>query len=97
MYYVRRGKIQLSTSNLHDDSALVVKEGKFFGETALILIKPRIHTATALEETELIVVDQKSFKANMSVNPVFAHIIKTILKRMKAITTLHRETGKIEL
>jgi len=92
MYYIREGKIKLSISrNGHEKVLSVLTDGAFFGETALIDGKPRIATATAIEPTELLIVDEGSFESNLASNPVLSHILKTVIARMRNIAELYYE------
>ncbi len=89
MYFVRKGKVKIVASSWGSQTILtVVEEGGFFGETALIDDTPRINSAVALEETELLVIDRESFQANLASNPVLKHILETLIQRIKDITAL---------
>lgn len=92
MYYIREGKIKISIRGGDQEKVLsVLTDGAFFGETALIDGKPRIATATAIEKTELLIVNKESFEADLDANPVLAHMLKTVVQRMRDIAELYYE------
>lgn len=90
MYYIREGRINLSTrKNGYEKVLTTLEKGDFFGETALIDEIPRITTATAIEETELIIIDRDSFEANLTANPAITHILKNVIQRLRDALTLY--------
>lgn len=90
MYYIREGRIKISVGKNGCEKVLtVLKEGDFFGETALIDDTPRLGTATALGETELIIIDKESFEANLTANPAIAHILKNLIQRLRDTLTMY--------
>jgi CRP/FNR family cyclic AMP-dependent transcriptional regulator len=98
MYYVRKGRIKIIVNGWGKETLLtVVEEGGFFGETALIGDTPRINTAVALEEAELIVIDRQSFDANLAANPVLKYILETLIERIKEITALVYEKDEVKI
>jgi CRP/FNR family cyclic AMP-dependent transcriptional regulator len=95
MYYIREGRIKISVGkNGYEKVLTVLKEGDFFGETALIEDTPRLGTAIALEETELIIIDKESFEANLTANPAIAHILKNVIQRLRDVLTMYTSKEK---
>ena len=92
MYYIREGKIKITIKRgKHEKVLSILTDGAFFGESALIDEKPRMATATAIEKTELLIIDKDSFQANLNSNPVLSHILKTVIHRMQNIAELYYE------
>ena len=60
---------------------MILEEGDFFGEMAVIDKGPRSATATATEEAKCIVLNEELFEQQMQNN---ARIVKKILKNMSA-------------
>lgn len=85
MYLIRSGKIKLSKGSEEEERIVaILKDGDFFGEMALIDGSPRATTATAIEDTSLMVIDKESFRARIGENPLFEYIIHTLTKRLRA-------------
>ncbi len=84
MYFIREDKIKLSKGTGSEEKVLaILKEGDFFGEMALIDGSPRSATATALEDTTLIIIDKNSFMERITENPLVAYIVETLTKRLR--------------
>lgn len=95
MYYIREGKIKISITRGGQEKVLsILTEGAFFGEAALVDNKPRIATATAIKDTELLIVNKESFEANLEANPVLSHILKTVVQRMRDISDIYYQEEK---
>ena len=84
MYFIREGKIKLSKGSGNEEKVLaILKEGDFFGEMALIDESPRSATATALEDTTLIIIDKNSFMERITESPLVAYIVQTLTRRLR--------------
>jgi CRP-like cAMP-binding protein len=82
MFIIQTGKVRISKKSKDTEKTLVVlEEGDFFGEMAVIDKGPRSATATATEETKCIVLNEELFEQQMQNN---ARIVKKILKNMSA-------------
>lgn len=89
MFIIQSGKVRISKQSGNVETTLVVlDDGDFFGEMAVIDKGPRSATATAVSETRCIVLDEDVFEQQMQNN---ARIVKKILKNMSARL---REAGK---
>jgi len=98
MYYIRKGKVEISTMNWGVEKILaVLGTGEFFGETALTDSSPRIYTATAIEETELLIIDKDSFEANLAANPVLKYILETLIQRLRDVTALVSSKDEVKI
>ncbi|MEW6685833.1 MAG: Crp/Fnr family transcriptional regulator [Candidatus Edwardsbacteria bacterium] len=85
MFLIRSGKVRISKRSGQVEKTLaVLKEGDFFGEMALIDGSPRSATATALEETRLLIVDREAFKAQLKENPMIEYVLETMSRRLRA-------------
>ena len=85
MFIIKDGKVDIHLSR--DDKTIhlsTLERGSFFGEMALISDSPRSATATALEFTELYVIDSKAIDAILEkTNPIVRHMLKTMVSLVK--------------
>jgi CRP/FNR family cyclic AMP-dependent transcriptional regulator len=82
MFIIQTGKVRISKRSKDVEKTLVVlEEGDFFGEMAVIDKGPRSATATAVEATKCIALNEELFEQQMQNN---ARIVKKILKNMSA-------------
>jgi CRP/FNR family cyclic AMP-dependent transcriptional regulator len=82
MFIIQTGKVRISKRSKDVEKTLVVlEEGDFFGEMAVIDKGPRSATATAVEDTKCIALNEELFEQQMQNN---ARIVKKILKNMSA-------------
>lgn len=82
MFIIQSGKVRISKRSKDGEKTLVIlEEGDFFGEMAVIDKGPRSATATAVEETKCIALNEELFEQQMQNN---ARIVKKILKNMSA-------------
>ena len=85
MYIIQRGRVQL-TRNLQGVEKIlaVLPAGEFFGEMAIINQKPRSATATVIEESHLLVLDQPTFEKMIKDNTEIAvRLIKKLSGRLE--------------
>jgi CRP-like cAMP-binding protein len=85
MYIIARGNVEIRKKTDKAEKVLMtLKVGDIFGEMALIDNFPRSAAAVAIEDTALIVVDEKSFDGMVVQNPGFAlKLIKILSKRLR--------------
>lgn len=82
MFIIQTGKVRISKkSNDIEKTLVILEDGDFFGEMAVIDHGPRSATATAVEETKCIVLNEELFEQQMQNN---ARIVKKILKNMSS-------------
>lgn len=82
MFIIQTGKVRISKRSQDVEKTLVVLEdGDFFGEMAVIDKGPRSATATAVDEVKCIALNEELFEQQMQNN---ARIVKKILKNMSA-------------
>lgn len=82
MFIIQSGRVRISKKSQDVEKTLVVLEdGDFFGEMAVIDKGPRSATATAVDEVKCIVLNEELFEQQMQNN---ARIVKKILKNMSA-------------
>jgi CRP/FNR family transcriptional regulator, cyclic AMP receptor protein len=82
MFIIQSGKVRISKRSKDVEKTLVILEnGDFFGEMAVIDKGPRSASATAVEETKCIALNEELFEQQMQHN---ARIVKKILKNMSA-------------
>ena len=86
MFIIKEGKVDIHLSR--DDKTIhlsTLERGAFFGEMALISDSPRSATATALEYTELYVIDSQAIDTILDkTNPIIRHMLKTMVTLVKA-------------
>jgi CRP-like cAMP-binding protein len=82
MFIIQSGKVRITKKSKDQEKTLVILEdGDFFGEMAVIDKGPRSANAIAVEEVECIVLNEELFEQQMQNN---ARIVKKILKNMSA-------------
>ncbi len=84
-YIIERGRVELSTRR--DGGRTVIAEltrGEIFGEMALVEEGPRLATATAIEETEVIVIERQQLLDSMDrADPMTNLLLRMILERFR--------------
>lgn len=93
MYYVQKGSVVLQKRlNYADKQAGFHGPGEIFGELALIGTSNRIMTATAVEDTELIRIDENSAKEMMIRDSDFMFsILKVMAERIVKLSDVLSE------
>lgn len=82
MFIIQSGQVKITKKTSDGEKTLVIlSEGDFFGEMAVIDKEPRSASAVAQTDTKLIVLNQEVFEATMQSN---AHIVKKILRNMSS-------------
>jgi CRP/FNR family transcriptional regulator, cyclic AMP receptor protein len=82
MFIIQTGQIKIAKQTNEGEKTLVVlSEGDFFGEMAVIDREPRSAAAIAITETKCIVLNQEVFESTMQSN---IHIVKKILRKMSS-------------
>jgi CRP-like cAMP-binding protein len=80
LYILQRGKVRITKYIQGNDVQLnVMKPGDIFGEMALLENKPRSASATAVDETELLVINKQNFEIMTEKQPQLMTRIITIL------------------
>jgi F420-non-reducing hydrogenase small subunit len=84
MYLIVNGSVGISKHDAHDDHLIdTIGPGDFFGEMALIAKMPRSATVTALEPSELIVIDKQRFLESIETQPkLTVALIKELILRL---------------
>ncbi|WP_372682096.1 cyclic nucleotide-binding domain-containing protein [Desulfosarcina sp.] len=87
MYLIVSGSVGVSKGETHASRLIgTIGPGDFFGEMAIIADMPRSAAVTALEPTDLIVIDRKQFLASLENQPELAvAIIKTLIFRLSCL------------
>ncbi|MBN2378888.1 Crp/Fnr family transcriptional regulator [candidate division WOR-3 bacterium] len=86
MYFIRKGKIKISIGQEDQEKVLaILKDGDFFGEMAVLDGSPRNADASAIEETDLIIIDKESFLSKVNENPLIAYTIEELTKRIRIL------------
>ena len=82
LYVIQSGRVELSRRvRGRDTHLLTLPAGEFFGEMAIVNNKPRSATATALEESRMLVLDARTFEAMVRGN---AEIALRLIKKLAA-------------
>jgi CRP/FNR family cyclic AMP-dependent transcriptional regulator len=82
MFIIQAGKVEVYLSTAKGEKSLVfLGPGDFFGEMAIIEKAPRSANARAVEETRLIMLDERTFDLHVQSNPA---IVRKILKNMSS-------------
>lgn len=92
-YIVRRGKIAIVLTTM-DGRELVISElqpGECFGELALLTDEPRSASAVAKQESDLVVLPQDAFLAELEQQPqVLRQILQVTARRLRASSERER-------
>jgi CRP-like cAMP-binding protein len=85
MFVVHSGKIELTRRMRERDAHLTfVPPGEFFGEMAIINVRPRSATATVVEDAWLLVIDGKTFEGMIRAKAeVGVRMIKLLAGRLE--------------
>jgi CRP-like cAMP-binding protein len=80
MFIIQSGKVEIYISTPQGEKSFaVIGPGEFFGEMAIIDKGTRSASARAVEETRVIMLDEKTFDLHIQSNPA---IVRKILKNM---------------
>lgn len=98
LYVIIKGSIKIYTKITEnvDKTLVILRTGGLFGEMAVISEDYRTATARAIEETELLSINQKDFKDLLDKNPaagkkLLEFIVKVLADRLKNTTDLYRQ------
>lgn len=85
MYILQSGKVKISKRLRGVEKTLAVLEkGEFFGEMAILNDKPRSATAEVMEDSDLLVIDRKTFETLLRGNVEIAiRFIKRLAERLR--------------
>lgn len=85
MYIIQSGKVKISKRIRGVEKTLATLEkGEFFGEMAILNDKPRSATAETVEESEMLVIDRKTFESLLRSNIEIAiRFIKRLAERLR--------------
>ncbi|PIP07289.1 MAG: calcium-binding protein [Syntrophobacteraceae bacterium CG23_combo_of_CG06-09_8_20_14_all_50_8] len=95
LYIIRNGKIKISlASHLSDEVVLAIfSEGDFFGEMALLDGMPRSADATAIEQTELLLLKRLDFISFLNSNrDALQAILQSLSQRLRRTDDLLEDT-----
>lgn len=82
MFIIQTGKVKIGKKVRNVEKTLVVLgKGEFFGEMAILNDKPRSATAEVVEDSEILVIDRKTFETMIRGN---AEIALRIIKKLSA-------------
>jgi len=96
MYVIQSGRVQLTRRVRGREAHLAtLPTGEFFGEMAIVNNRPRSATATVLEESQLLVIDARTFEAMVRGNAEIAlRFIKIFLRDGDSLVIA--EVGKLD-
>ncbi|HAR45609.1 MAG: hypothetical protein A2X56_13435 [Nitrospirae bacterium GWC2_57_13] len=85
MFIIQAGKVKISKKIRGVEKTLAtLDKGEFFGEMAILNDKPRSASAETLEESEMLVIDRKTFEDMLRGNVEIAiRFIKRIAERLR--------------
>jgi CRP-like cAMP-binding protein len=95
VYVVIRGKLKaLTTSDGGDDVVFsILGEGEVLGEIALLGGTPRTATVTAIDASELLIIDRRDFITFLRSHPeVGIKLLEVLAQRMKRVSELVEDT-----
>ena len=83
MYCVLKGRVSIRKGEVEIG---VAPEGKCFGEMSFLLSSPRVVTAVALDDVELVAISNENINILMIEDPAFVvEMLRDIAKRMRAM------------
>jgi len=85
LYIIRSGSVEITLRTGKNEPVVLASlgPGKCFGEMSLLTGEPRSATVTALEETQVVVVDKDGLKALFESNPALVEPLSTMLERRR--------------
>ena len=85
MYIIQAGKVKIGRRVRGVEKTLAMLEkGEFFGEMAILNDKPRSATAETVEDSDLLVIDRKTFDTLIRGNPeITVRFIKRLADRLR--------------
>lgn len=85
MYVINSGRVEISRKIQERKTVLaVLPPGEFFGEMAILNNKPRSATATVIEDSQLLVIDSKTFKQMLqSSTEIALRMIQKLAQRLE--------------
>jgi signal-transduction protein with cAMP-binding, CBS, and nucleotidyltransferase domain len=86
MYSVLKGRVAIRKE---DESIGVIAEGKCFGEMSFLLSLPRVVTATALDDVEVVAISNENINNLMNEYPAFVvEMLRDMAKRVREASIL---------
>lgn len=88
LYIITKGKVKISQSTIdgQESTLIILGEGDFFGELALLDDSPRSATAETIENTEALTLHRQEFIEFIDHNPEFArHVMRTLARRIRQL------------
>ena len=94
-YIVQKGKVEVSVPSRNGKKVLAeLGQGEIFGEMAIIDSSPRSATVTAIETTEVIIIElSKHMKILAYNNPIMDLVLRVVLSRLRK--TSQQVTGRL--
>ena len=88
MYVVESGSVEIWKAGANGKKVLgYIEPGGVFGEMALIDAKPRMASATCVEDTICKVIEKKTFTQNMkSVDPFMKTVIEILTQNVRSLS-----------
>jgi len=84
VYMVKSGRIEIFVNEGDNKKKLaIVTEGEFIGEMAIIDGRPRSASASAVEETTVIILDRNSLMKQIEEDPMLGALITTLVRRLR--------------
>jgi len=81
---VKSGRIEIFVNEGDNKKKLaIVTEGEFIGEMAIIDGRPRSASASAVEETTVIILDRNSLMKQIEEDPMLGALITTLVRRLR--------------
>jgi CRP/FNR family transcriptional regulator, cyclic AMP receptor protein len=98
MFIIYQGKVRISKKMDNEEKTLVVLgDGDFFGEMAIILKEPRTATATCVTDAVVLIIDSEGFETMVRKSPDMSlRLIKTLAERLKSTNNLVAILGQTD-
>lgn len=86
MFAIIQGRVKISAFSEDGKEVIfaIFESGDFFGETALLDGQPRSATCTAIEDSQMVVIERRSFIPYLERNPSLAiHLLSLLSQRLR--------------
>ena len=89
MYVIQEGRVEvLREEGDEEQHLMVLEQGEFFGEMAIVDREVRSATVRSLGETRILTVDKKNFLRRIHEDPSLAYrIVQTMSSRIRDLAT----------
>ena len=94
MYIIHKGKVRISRKGIE---IAVLEKGDFFGDISLLTGQPRVADAEAIEDCELLYIDELMFDEMMKKHPdISLRLLRKLAARLRSMYEILDKLGGLE-